>query len=651
MANADGHSTNLNKASFGGMLVAIGIVFGDIGTSPLYTFSAIIGERTIDPILVLGGFSAIFWTLVFQTTIKYVLIALSADNNGEGGVFSLYALIYKNAGKWLLYPAIIGGSFLLADGIITPPISVSSAVEGLRIYSPEIPTIPIVIGILILIFVAQQFGTQIIGRFFGPVMLIWFAFIGVIGVLALTADVSVLRALNPIWVYRFLAEYPGGFWLLGSVFLCTTGAEALYSDMGHVGRSNVRFSWIYVKICLLLCYAGQAAMLMSHVGGRLEGKTPFYAIVPEAILPLGIAIATAAAIIASQALISGSFTLVGEAMRLNFWYRQEINYPTDVKGQLYIPQVNWLLMFGCIGVVLYFHESKHMEAAYGLAVTMTMLMTTILLAVYLRTKKYPLILIVPLIGLFLVIEISFLTANLVKFPEGGWITVLIGFLLVATMWLWYKGRQLRRSLTRYEGTGQFFKTLKELSNDQTLPQYATHLVYLTESNSPAELEKETMLSILERTPKRADVYWFLHVVTDNEPFTARYKVETLAKEDVYFLTFTLGFRVDQRINYFFELAIEDMEKQNEVTLTSRHPALKHYDIPGDVRFVLLSSFLSHENELPFREHFVMRSYYFIRRWLSIREDEAYGLDASNVAIENVPVVVHSPKKVVLTRET
>ncbi len=633
------------------MLVAIGIVFGDIGTSPLYTFSAIIGERSIDPILVLGGFSAIFWTLVFQTSIKYVLIALSADNNGEGGVFSLYALIYKSAGKWLLYPAIIGGSFLLADGIITPPISVSSAVEGLRIISPEIPTIPIVIGILILIFVAQQFGTQIIGRFFGPVMLIWFAFIGVIGVLALASDVSVLRALNPIWVYRFLAEYPGGFWLLGSVFLCTTGAEALYSDMGHVGRSNVRFSWIYVKICLLLCYAGQAAMLMSHAGGRLEGKTPFYAIVPEAILPLGIAIATAAAIIASQALISGSFTLVGEAMRLNFWYRQEINYPTDVKGQLYIPQVNWLLMFGCIGVVLYFHESRHMEAAYGLAVTMTMLMTTILLAVYLRTKKYPLILIVPLIGLFLVIEISFLTANLVKFPEGGWITVFIGFLLVATMWLWYKGRQLRRSLTRYEETGQFFKTLKELSNDQTLPQYATHLVYLTESNSPAELEKETMLSILERTPKRADVYWFLHVVTDNEPFTARYKVETLAKEDVYFLTFTLGFRVDQRINYFFELAIEDMEKQNEVTLTSRHPALKHYDIPGDVRFVLLSSFLSHENELPFREHFVMRSYYFIRRWLSIREDEAYGLDASNVAIENVPVVVHSPKKVVLTRET
>ena len=650
MEKTNGHSKHLTNVSFGGLLIAIGIVFGDIGTSPLYTFSAIIGERTIDSTLVLGGLSAVFWTLTFQTTIKYVIIALSADNNGEGGIFSLYALIHNRAGRWLLYPAIIGGSFLLADGIITPPISVSSAIEGLRIYSPHIPTIPIVIGILVLIFFAQQFGTQIIGRFFGPVMLVWFTFIGIIGMIALSKDFSVLQAINPVWVYRFLVEYPGGFWLLGAVFLCTTGAEALYSDMGHVGRGNVRYSWIYVKICLLLCYAGQAANLMHHAGGRIEGKTPFYAIVPEAILPIGITIATLAAIIASQALISGSFTLIGEAMRLNFWYRQVINYPTDFKGQLYIPQVNWLLMFGCIGVVLYFHESKYMEAAYGLAVTTTMLMTTFLLVVYLKQRKYPPILIILLTGVFLTVEISFLIANLVKFHEGGWITVLVGLVLVAVMWSWFKGRKLRRSFTRFETTGQFFRTLKELSNDQTLPQYATHLVYLTESDSSDQLEKETMLSILERTPKRADVYWFLHVKTDDEPFTARYKVETLAKDDVYYMTLTLGFRIDPRINYFFDLAIEDMQKNNEVTLTSRHPALKHYDIPGDVRFVLLSSFLSHENELSFREHFIMNTYYFIRRWLSVREDEAYGLDASNVVIENVPVVVCEPKKVELVRE-
>lgn len=649
MKRSETHGSHNRGVSFGGLLVAVGIVFGDIGTSPLYTYSAIIGQRVVDPVLVLGGLSAIFWTLTFQTTVKYVLIALSADNNGEGGVFSLYALIHKKGGKWLLYPAIIGGSFLLADGIITPPISVSSAIEGLRIYSPEIPTIPIVIGILVLIFVAQQFGTQIIGRFFGPVMLVWFSFIGVIGFIALSSDLSVLRALNPIWVYRFLAEYPGGFWLLGAVFLCTTGAEALYSDMGHVGRGNIRFSWIYVKLCLLLCYAGQAALLLTHAGDKLVGKTPFYALVPEPILPLGIAIATLAAIIASQALISGSFTLVGEAMRLNLWYRQEINYPTDFKGQLYIPQVNWMLMAGCVGVVLYFHESKYMEAAYGLAVTMTMLMTTLLLGVYLRSKKYSLFLIVPMIGVFLTIEISFLIANLVKFPDGGWITVLIGSLLVSIMWLWYNGRKMRRSLQRLEPTTEFFETLKALSNDKTLPQYATHLVYLTESGSPDELEKETMLSILERTPKRADVYWFLHVVTDDEPFTARYKVDMVAKDDVYFITFTLGFRIDQRINYFFELALEDMDANKEVNLSSRHPALEKHHIRGDIRFVLLSSFLSNENELPFKEHVVMRSYYLIRRWLSVREDEAYGLDASNVEIEKVPILVCRSKKVNLTR--
>lgn len=646
----DSHSGHLNKVTFASLLVALGIVFGDIGTSPLYTFSAVVGERQITETLVLGGFSAIFWTLTIQTTIKYILIVLSADNNGEGGVFSLYALIRENAGKWIVYPTIIGGSFILAEGIITPPISVSSAIEGLRIYWPHLPTIPIVIGILILIFVAQQFGTQTIGKFFGPVMFAWFTFIGAIGVYALSGDMTVLRALNPVWVYRFLAEYPGGFWLLGAVFLCTTGAEALYSDMGHVGRINIRFSWIYVKICLILSYAGQTAFLIHHTGSRMEGTTPFYSIVPKAILPFGIAIATLAAIIASQALISGAFTLVGEAIRLHFWYRQKIVYPTDFKGQLYIPQVNWLLLAGCIGVVLYFHESKYMEAAYGLSVTLTMMMTTVLLSVFLRKKGFSTVLSLLIPGVFLIVESAFLVANLIKFPEGGWITILGGLILIATMWLWYQGRLMRRSLTIMEDTAQFFETLKELSNDKTLPQYATHLVYLTASGTPAKLEQEVMRSVLEKTPKRADVYWFIHVKTDNEPFTMRYKVETLAKEDVYFITFTLGFRIEPRINYFFELALADLEKNNEVTSISRHPALEKYNIQGDIRFVLHSSFLSYENDLPFKQNFVMRAYYFLRRWLSVNEDQAYGLDASNVVVENMPIVVREPENIVLTRE-
>jgi KUP system potassium uptake protein len=649
MKSDNNHHKNLNKTSLGGLLVALGIVFGDIGTSPLYTFSAIVGERTINEILVIGGLSAIFWTLTLQTTIKYIIIVLGADNNGEGGVFSLYTLIHEKAGKWIMYPTIIGGSFILAEGIITPPISVSSAVEGLRIYSPDLPTVPIVIGILIILFVAQQFGTQIIGRFFGPVMLVWFLFIGGIGLVSLSSDFSILRAINPIWLYRFLVEYPGGFWLLGAVFLCTTGAEALYSDMGHVGRPNIRFSWIFVKICLLLSYAGQAAYLMSHLGGHLEGTT-FYNIVPRPILPLAIIIATLAAIIASQALISGSFTLVGEAMRLNFWYRQRIVYPTDFRGQLYIPQVNWLLLAGCIGVVLFFQESKHMEAAYGLSVTLTMMMTTLLLSVYLRFRGMPAPLAFLIVGIFLTIESAFLVANLIKFPEGGWITFLGGLVLISIMWLWYKGRMLRRSLTVMEKTAPFFETLRELSNDKTLPQYATHLVYLTGAETPDELEQETIRSILEKTPKRADVYWFVHVKTDNEPFTIKYCVKTVAKNDVYHLTFTLGFRIETRLNYFFELALKDMQANKEVDITSRHPALEKYNIRGDIRFVLHSSFLSHENDLPFKQNFIMRAYYFLRHWLSIREDRAYGLDASNVDIENEPIIVSELQGMKLERE-
>ncbi|MBA3692418.1 MAG: KUP/HAK/KT family potassium transporter [Acidobacteria bacterium] len=651
MKTENNHHQNLNKISFAGLLVALGIVFGDIGTSPLYTFSAIVGEREITETLALGALSAVFWTLTLQTTIKYITIVLSADNNGEGGVFSLYTLIYEKAGKWIMYPTIIGGSFILAEGIITPPISVSSAVEGLRIYAPNLPTVPIVLFILLLIFFAQQFGTQIIGKFFGPVMLLWFTFIGAIGLLSLATDFSILQALNPVWVYRFLVEYPGGFWLLGAVFLCTTGAEALYSDMGHVGRTNIRYSWIYVKICLILSYAGQTAFLMHHLGSKMEGATPFYSIVPRAILPLAIAIATAAAIIASQALISGAFTLIGEAIRLHFWYRQKIVYPTDFKGQLYIPQVNWLLFAGCVVVVLYFHESKYMEAAYGLSVTLTMMMTTILLSVYLRQKGFSKVASFLVPAFFFVIETAFLIANLIKFPQGGWITILGGLVLISIMWLWYQGRTLRRSLTVMEKTAPFFDTLQELSDDKTLPQYATHLVYLTGSETPDKLEQETMRSILEKTPKRADVYWFVHVKTDNEPFTMKYCVKTIAKDDVYHLTFTLGFRIETRLNYFFKLALKDMEANKEVDITSRHPALEKYNIDGDIRFVLHSSFLSHENDLPFKQNFIMRAYYFLRRWFSIREDAAYGLDASNVEIEHEPIVVAEPQGMKLTRET
>jgi KUP system potassium uptake protein len=651
MEHGNENHQHINKVTFAGLLVALGIVFGDIGTSPLYVFSAIVGQRKVEPMLILGGFSAVFWTLTLQTTLKYVIFVLSADNKGEGGVFSLYTLVRRYAGKWTMYPTLLGGAFILAEGIITPPISVSSAVEGLRIYSPELPTIPIVIGILVMIFVAQQFGTQMIGKFFGPVMLAWFTFLAIMGLINIPTEFSVLKALNPYYAYQLLAKYPHGFFLLGAVFLCTTGAEALYSDMGHCGRSNIRISWIYIKICLLLNYAGQTAWLMSKQGTVLEGTTPFYGIVPPMLLPLAILIATLAAIIASQALISGSFTLIGEAIRLNFWSRQHIVYPTNFKGQLYVPQVNWLLMAGCIFIVLFFKESKYMEAAYGLSVCLTMMMTTALMFVFLKSRRYPIWTVYGLTALFITVETAFLIANLEKFANGGYVTFLGGFFLFGIMWIWYQGRRLRQKLTVMEPTEKFFGTLKELSNDQTIPQYATHLVYLTSSDSHKKLEREIVESIVEKTPKRADVYWFVHVKTDDAPFTMKYKVDTLAKEDVYFITFTLGFRIEPRISYFFELALEDLVKSNEVEMTSRHPALKQYNIKGDIRFVLLSSFLSYENELPARENFIMRVYYILRRWFSIREDAAFGLDADNVVIENVPVVVARPEDVKLVRET
>jgi KUP system potassium uptake protein len=482
-------------------------------------------------------------------------------------------------------------------------------------------------------------------------MTIWFLFIGGIGLLSFTGDLSVLKAINPYYAYELLVVYPHGFWLLGAVFLCTTGAEALYSDMGHAGRANIRFSWILVKICLLLSYAGQSAWLLSHGGTQLQGVTPFYAIVPPVILPVAIIIATLAAIIASQALISGSFTLIGEAIRLSFWSRQRIVYPTDFKGQLYIPQVNWLLMAGCIFIVLYFRESKFMEAAYGLSVTLTMLMTTFLLFVYLRSRRFNPIIVFGMTGLFLIIELAFFIANIEKFPEGGWVSVMVGFVLFSLMWLWFNGRKLRKSLTVWEKTDEFFETLRELSNDKTIPQYSTHLVYLTGSDSHKKLERETIESILEKTPKRADVYWFVHVKTDDHPFTTKYQVETIAKEDVYFVTFTLGFRIEPRISYFFELALEDLVKNHEVEMTSRHPALKNYNIRGDIRFVLLSSFLSYENDLPAKQNFIMRAYYILRRWFSISENAAYGLDADNVVIEHTPIVVARSEDIKFTRES
>jgi KUP system potassium uptake protein len=630
-----------------GLLVALGIIYGDIGTSPLYVLKAIIGEGgTIQPDIVYGGISCIVWTLTLQTTLKYVVLTLRADNNGEGGIFSLYALVRRHA-RWLSVPAIIGGSALLADGIITPPISVASAVEGLRIIYPHIQTIPIIIGILTLLFLFQGFGTRIVGKAFGPMMLIWFLMLGTLGIISILEHPQILKAFNPYYAYELLVIYPGGFWLLGAVFLCTTGAEALYSDLGHCGRGNIRVSWVFVKSCLLLNYFGQGAWLITQSGKVLE-QNPFYAIMPEWFLILGIAIATVAAVIASQALISGSFTLIGEAIRLNFWPKVRLRYPTLSKGQVYVPSVNKLLWGGCVTIVLYFEKSENMEAAYGLAITVTMLMTTILFCYYLYTRRYAKVGVFLFLLTYLTIEFSFLVANLIKFPHGGWVSLAIGLVLISVMYIWLRAYRIKLRLTEYVRLQDYIPALKALSEDRTVPKYSTHLVFMTNANHTNEIESKVIYSILQKRPKRADIYWFVHVETLDEPYTMEYEVHTIVPDDIVRVTFRLGFRVALRINLFFRKVIEDMVKKGEVDVTSRYASLNKQNVTGDFRFVVLEKFLSYENDLPFWERMTMEAYFFIKSYTT-PEDRWFGLDTSSVKIEKVPLVIRPIDYVPLIR--
>lgn len=647
------HNNLHSKLTLGGILVTLGIIYGDIGTSPLYVMKAIIGLHAIDADVVLGGVSCIFWTLTLQTTIKYVLITLSADNNGEGGIFALYALVKRTKVKWLIIPAIIGGSSLLADGIITPPISVSSAVEGIRTFYPNINTVPIVIGILFALFTIQQFGTKLVGKFFAPMMLIWFGMLGLLGFLQVVNHIEVFKALNPYYGYRLLSDHPEGFYVLGFVFLCTTGAEALYSDMGHCGRKNIRISWAFVKTTLVLNYFGQAAYLIQHEGETLQnlgGKNgnPFYLIMADWFQPVGIVIATMAAVIASQALISGSFTLINEAMRLNFWPKVKIKYPTELKGQLYIPSINWLLFAGCVMVVLHFEESSNMEAAYGLAIILCMIMTTLLLTYYMILKRVAWYLTTLLIGVYLAIEFSFLIANLNKFQHGGYVTLFIALVLIGIMTTWFMAKQISKNYTRFVKIDSYKKVLAELSVDLSIPKYATHLVYMTNASRVDEIEEKVMYSILQKRPKRADLYWFVHVNILSEPYKTEYKVTEIIKDDLFRIDFNLGFREPTKINLMFKEVLKDMVNNGEVDVTSRYESLNKNNILGDFKFVLSEKFLSNDSDLLWHEKVIMNTYFFIKK-LSLSEEKAFGLDSSSVKIEQFPMVLHPPEKIHLNR--
>ncbi len=639
---------DLHKLSGAGLLISLGIIYGDIGTSPLYVFKAIIGDRVITTDLILGGLSCIFWTLTLQTTIKYVLITLQADNKGEGGIFSLYSLVKRKA-KWLVIPAMIGGSALLADGIITPPITVSAAIEGLGLRYPGLPTIPIVISIITILFLIQQFGTSLVGKAFGPIMLLWFTMLAVLGSIYVFQLPEILKAINPYYAYKLLSTNPEAFLILGGVFLCTTGAEALYSDLGHCGRSNIRISWIYVKSCLLLNYFGQGVWLLQHQGASLgENDNPFYHLMPDWFLIYGIGIATMAAIIASQALISGSFTLISEAVRLNLWPKVRINYPTNQKGQLYVPSMNLLLWLGCMLVIGVFKESGNMEHAYGLSITVTMLMTTILVSVFLKRKKFPTYLIVIFLTIYGIIELTFLSGNLIKILYGGWFTLIVGAILFSVMWSWAKARRIKNRYVKFVEIEDYYPLLSELSEDTSVPKYASQLVYLTSANFKSEVESKIIYSILQKQPKRADVYWLVHVDVMDEPYTREYKVEQLIPGKLIRVDFKLGFRIEQRINLLFRVVVEELVRKGEVDITSKYESLHKHKIVGDFRFVVLEKVLSRANRLSFIERLVM-DYYFMLKRLSLSEERGFGLDLSFVTVEQVPLVVSTTEDIALKR--
>ncbi|MEI9934028.1 MAG: KUP/HAK/KT family potassium transporter [Ferruginibacter sp.] len=643
---------NLNKVTTAGLIVALGIIYGDIGTSPLYVFDEITNGRVISELLIIGSLSCIIWTLTLQTTIKYVILTLQADNKGEGGIFSLYTLVRRQR-KWLVLPAMIGGAALLADGMITPPISVASAIEGLKILPsfsaiPESTIICIVLVILFVLFFMQQFGSASIGKMFGPIMFVWFTMLAVLGILHLTDGSVIFKAFNPYWAIKLLSHYPKGFWLLGSVFLCTTGAEALYSDLGHCGRGNIRISWIYVKTCLILNYVGQGAWLLKNHSNTIFASKSFYGVMPVWFQVPGIIIATAAAIIASQALISGSFTLISEAIRLNLWPKMKINYPTETRGQLYIPGINTLLFIGCCGIVLFFKTSSAMGAAYGLAITLCMLATTVLFSNYLISKRVHKIFIYLFLTVFLTIETSFLIANLDKFPHGGYVTLIIGGALFVVMYVWYRARKIKNRYVEFVRLEEYISKLEELSTDLSVPKYATHLVYLTSANNPKEIEHKIIYSILSGKPKRADIYWFIHVETLDDPYTCEYVVEHIIPNDIIRVEFKLGFRIAPRLNLMFKKVVEDMVINKEVNVTSRYESQQRNNVVGDFQFVVMEKFLSQDNELPFMEKIIMKLHFWIKS-LSLTEARGFGLQQSNVSVEKFPLIVAPISKLKLKR--
>lgn len=640
----------LRRLSALGLLVTMGIVFGDIGTSPLYVMKAIAGVNpSFDADYIVGAVSCVIWTLTLQTTVKYVLIALRADNKGEGGILALFSLLRRLPRKWLYIVAAVGASALIADGVITPAITVTSAIEGLRIASPTMPVLPIVFAIIIGIFLMQQAGTGRIGRFFGPFMLAWFLMLGVLGCCNIGAYTGILRAFNPWWAVKLLVEYPGWFLILGAVFLCTTGAEALYSDLGHCGRRNITASWMFVKAMLILNYLGQGAWIIAHPAAAVA-ENPFYAVMPQWFTMVGVAMSTGAAVIASQALLSGSFTIFSEAVNLDFWPHLKIKYPSTEKGQLYIPAVNWVLLAGCLLTVALFRNSAHMEAAYGLAITVTMLMTTILLTFYLRHRGVSRWLCGLFLAFFITLEGVFFIANMFKFTHGGWFTLLIAGMVGFVMIVWRNSTRIRNSYIDFRPVKAMAPVISAIKADREIPKFASNVIYFSRSADSSQLESKLLHSIINRQPKRADHYWVMHIEHLDEPEALEYAVETVVPDTLFFVTLRLGFRVEPKVSVYLRQIVEDMVAAGELDLISTYPSLRREHIPGDFRFIILNRIFSLASTCSRGEAFLLRLHDTLRR-LGTSDREAMGLDTSGVTLETVPLIISTAPTRRITRIT
>ena len=651
--------------SMGAALVALGVVYGDLGTSPVYMTKAVVsgqgGLEGMSEQAVLGMLSLVIWTLTLITTIKYVLIAMKADNHGEGGIFSLYSMVRRYF-KVLAIPAMLGGAAFLADSILTPAVAITSAVEGLRtipvlgqsVFSVQTTLVIISLAIIGVLFLFQQAGTTSIGRLFGPIMTAWFAFIAVAGVVNLTANFSVLRAFNPLYGIEFILspDNKAGLAILGSVFLTITGAEALYSDMGHVGRGNIYVTWPIVKVALILNYLGQGAWLIANQGNSdlysAPDLNPFFQMLVPELRPVAVVFGVVAGVIASQALITGAFTLVSEAARLSWMPRMRIFYPSETKGQLYIPFVNVVLWLGTSAVILFFQTSHNMEAAYGLALTVTMLSTTSLLFVYLWKIRGKLPLSILFAVFFGVVEAAFFASSLTKFFHGGYVTVFMALGLLVVMVSWDAGTRIERSQRQRMEIEKLIPSFERLSADESVPLMAENLIYLTSDNEMGRIDRDIVYSIFANRPHRAYAYWIVNIVIANEPYTREYSVDSFGTHCVFRVRIRLGYKVNQHLRAFMRQIMSDMVQTGDLDpQLSPYPDFDARDV-GDTRYVILHKVLTPESAVPPRARLAIKIKYTVRKWVG-SPIQWYGLESNAPLVEVMPLFVKQANITPLSR--